>query len=201
MAIIPGSGGLPVSINALNNGTVGSSGSSSNCVSLNYSQFYRSNSGGAIEYDGFTTNMVADAQLCACSEYRMKISIANVSDGSYDSGVFLEKGSFKLPKEISISDSVVIESDTVIKNCHGADIDIHYGEPLESSMNIVFYCDGGTASEEDFYVIRLRSNNLIDTLHHGDTIYFPEGDTLIRLKLDLKESAQFFSDYTYLLPT
>ena len=191
IAIIPGSGNLPVSINALNNGTIGSSGSVENCVSLNYSQFYRSNSGGAIEYDGFTTNLVADAQLCACSEYKMKISIANVSDGSYDSGVFLEKGSFKLPKEISITDSVVIESDTVIKNCHGADIDIHYGEPLESSMNIVYYCDGGTANEEDFYVIRLRSNNLVDTLHHGDTIFFPEGDTLIRLKMDLKESAQF----------
>ncbi len=192
MAIIPGSGGLPVSINALNNGSVGTYGSASNCVSLDYSQFYRSNSGGAIEYDGFTTNLIADASLCACSEYRMKISIANVSDGSYDSGVFLEKGSFKLPKEISITDSITTMGlDTLIKNCHGADIDIHYGEPLESSMKIVYYCNGGSANENDFYVLRFRTNNLIDTLHHGDTIYFPEGDTLIQLKIDIKESAQF----------
>jgi gliding motility-associated-like protein len=192
MAIIPGSGGLPVSINALNNGTVGANGSASNCVSLDYSQFYRSNSGGAIEYDGFTTTLIADASLCACSEYRMKISIANVSDGSYDSGVFLEKGSFKLPKEVTITDSITTMGlDTLIKNCHGADIDIHYGEPLESSMKIVYYCNGGTANENDFYVLRFRTNNLIDTLHHGDTIYFPEGDTLIQLKIDIKESAQF----------
>ena len=192
MAIIPGSGGLPVSINALNNGSVGTYGSASNCVSLDYSQFYRSNSGGAIEYDGFTTNLIADASLCACSEYRMKISIANVSDDNWDSGVFLEKGSFKLPKEISITDSITTMGlDTLIKNCHGADIDIHYGEPLESSMKIVYYCNGGTANENDFYVLRFRTNNLIDTLHHGDTIYFPEGDTLIQLKIDIKESAQF----------
>lgn len=192
MAIIPGSGGLPVSINALNNGSVGTFGSASNCVSLDYSQFYRSNSGGAIEYDGFTTTLIADASLCACSEYKMKISIANVSDGSYDSGVFLEKGSFKLPKEISITDSITTMGlDTLIKNCRGADIDIHYGEPLESSMKIIYYCNGGTANEDDFYVLRFRPNNLIDTLHHGDTIYFPEGDTLIQLKIDIKESAQF----------
>lgn len=189
MAIIPGSGGLPVSINTLNNGTA--AGNATPCV-LDYSQFYRSNSGGAIEYDGFTTNLIADASLCACSEYRMKISIANVSDGSYDSGVFLEKGSFKLPKEISITDSLTTMGlDTLIKNCRGADIDIHYGEPLESSMKIVYYCNGGTANENDFYVLRFRTNNLIDTLHHGDTIYFPEGDTLIQLKIDIKESAQF----------
>lgn len=189
MAIIPGSGGLPVSINTLNNGTA--AGNATPCV-LDYSQFYRSNSGGAIEYDGFTTNLIADASLCACSEYRMKISIANVSDDNYDSGVFLEKGSFKLPKEISITDSITTMGlDTLIKNCHGADIDIHYGEPLESPMKIVYYCNGGTANENDFYVLRFRTNNLIDTLHHGDTIYFPEGDTLIQLKIDIKESAQF----------
>lgn len=189
MAIIPGSGGLPVSINTLNNGTA--AGNATPCV-LDYSQFYRSNSGGAIEYDGFTTNLIADASLCACSEYRMKISIANVSDDNYDSGVFLEKGSFKLPKEVTITDSITTMGlDTLIKNCHGADIDIHYGEPLESSMKIVYYCNGGTANENDFYVLRFRTNNLIDTLHHGDTIYFPEGDTLIQLKIDIKESAQF----------
>lgn len=191
MAIIPGSPNLPVSINALNNGSVGSSGSAGNCVSLDYSQFYRSNSGGAIEYDGFTTNMVADAQLCACSEYRLKISIANVSDNAYDSGVFLEKGSFKMPKEISVTDSITNGLDTVIKNCNRADIDIHYGEPLESSMNIILYSDGGTASPEDFYVIRIRPNNVMDTVNHGDTIYFPYGDTLVQLKMMVREDAQF----------
>lgn len=188
MAIIPGSGGLPVSINTLNNGTA--AGDATPCV-LTYSQFYRSNSGGAIEYDGFTTNLVADAPLCACSEYRMKISVANVGDNNYDSGVFLEKGSFKLPKEITVTDSITKRLDTVIKNCNEADIDIHYGEPLESSMNIVLYSDGGTANQEDFYVLRLRTNNLIDTLHHGDTIYFPEGDTLLQFKMLVREDAQF----------
>ena len=191
MAIIPGSGNLPVSINTLNNGTA--AGSATPCI-LTYSQFYRSNSGGAIEYDGFTTNLVADAQLCACSEYRMKISIANVGDNAYDSGVFLEKGSFKLPKEISITDSITRGLDTVVKNCNRADIDIHYGEPLESSMNIILYSDGGTASPEDFYVIRLRPNNVMDTLNHGDTIYFPEGDTLVQLKMMVREDAQFASN-------
>ena len=193
MAIIPGSGGLPVSINTLNNGTA--AGSATPCI-LTYSNFYRNNSGGAIEYDGFTTNLVAEGQLCACSEYKMKISIANVSDGAYDSGVFLEKGSFRLPKEIFVTDSITKGLDTVIMNCNRADIDIHYGEPLERSMNVILYSDGGTAEQEDFYVLRLRSNNLIDTLYHGDTIFFPEGDTLIQLKMMVREEAQFNAHQT-----
>ena len=202
IAFIPGAfdnqgNPTPVSINTVNGGGHESEGCPSN------STFFRNNiNGQAIQYDGYTARwdpdsgrdvgMTAEAILCSCTEYKMKISIANVQDGSWDSGVFLEKGSFKMPIEVTITDSITTMGlDTLIKNCHGADIDIHYGEPLESPMKIVYYCNGGTANENDFYVLRFRTNNLIDTLHHGDTIYFPEGDTLIQLKIDIKESAQF----------
>ena len=205
IAVIPNTGnpGIPITINSINSGTVGSSGSLDKCTSLDYSIFYRSSPSGnnsAIQYDGYTSRaengidvgMTAEASLCPCTEYEMKISIANVGDPSFDSGVFLEKGSFKMPKEVTITDSITTMGlDTLIKNCRGADIDIHYGEPLESPMKIIYYCNGGTANEDDFYVLRFRTNNLIDTLHHGDTLYFQEGDTLIQLKIDIKESAQF----------
>lgn len=206
IATIPGSDPiLPVTINSLNNGSIGSSaGANPICTSLNYSQFYRNNSQahGAIEYDGYTARtapgsntdigMTAETPpLCACSEYKMRISIAHAGDKSFESGVFLEQGSFKMPKKLTIGDSITSNRDTLIKNCSDSHIKIKYGEPLDAPMNIVLYSDGGTAQQEDFYVLRYRSDNRIDTVHHGDNIYFPEGDTLIDIKLQVTETAQF----------
>jgi hypothetical protein len=48
-----------------------------------------------IEYDGRTTVLTARIEgLQACETYSMKIAIADVSDGKWDSAVFLEAGSF-----------------------------------------------------------------------------------------------------------
>ena len=68
---------------------------------------------------------------------------------------------------------------------------MHYGEPLESPLEIILTSNGGTASPEDFHVLRFRANGTIDTLHNGDTFYFPEGDTLMNLRMEVAEEAQF----------
>ena len=191
IAIIPGSPYIPVSINALNNGSVGSSGSANNCVSLDYSQFYITNNSNAVQYDGYTTALTAQALICPCSEYKMKISIANVSDGSYDSGVFLEQGSFNIPQMLTITDSTNLDNDTIIKNCNYSNIDFHYAEPIESSLNIIVYSDEGTATQQDFNLLLFRANGSVDYVHHGDTIVFREGETLMNLRFECSENAQF----------
>lgn len=48
----------------------------------------------AYEYDGFTTLLSAEARVRPGEVYHIKISIADVSDGRYDSAVFLEANSF-----------------------------------------------------------------------------------------------------------
>jgi len=186
----------PVTINTVNGGGHESDGCPAN------SNFYRNNANGqTIQYDGYTSwwnpdsgryvGMTAEALLCPCTEYKMKISIANVSDNQYDSGVFLEKGSFKMPKEISINHNINLNQDTIIKNCTHSDIKIHYGEPLEAPMDIQLFSGDGTANPEDFHLLRFRQNNTIDTIRNGDLIYFPQGDTLIELRLECSNSAQF----------
>jgi gliding motility-associated-like protein len=47
-----------------------------------------------IEYDGFTTVLTAEATVTPCVTYRFKLAIGDVYDGKWDSGVFLEGGSF-----------------------------------------------------------------------------------------------------------
>ncbi len=45
-------------------------------------------------YDGFTDVFTAEAIVVPCQEYTIKLAIADVTDGIYDSGVFLEAKSF-----------------------------------------------------------------------------------------------------------
>ncbi|MBX7204356.1 MAG: choice-of-anchor L domain-containing protein [Bacteroidia bacterium] len=48
-----------------------------------------------IQFDGFTTVLGARAMVIPGKTYHLKIAIADVKDKNYDSGVFLEYGSFK----------------------------------------------------------------------------------------------------------
>ncbi|PLX16032.1 MAG: hypothetical protein C0599_15850 [Salinivirgaceae bacterium] len=48
-------------------------------------------------YDGFTTELIAATRVEPYVTYELKIVIADVGDDLYDSGVFLEQGSFAAP--------------------------------------------------------------------------------------------------------
>lgn len=97
IAIIPGSGGLPVAINTVNPGVAGSFGTAGGCTSLAYSSLYVDNEtppGATVEYDGFTVPLTAIAAVNCGQTYHIKLAIADAGDGAWDSGVFLEAGSF-----------------------------------------------------------------------------------------------------------
>lgn len=57
-------------------------------------------------YDGFTTELIAATRVEPYTTYELKIVIADVGDDLYDSGVFLEQGSFAAPnfKKMPIHD-------------------------------------------------------------------------------------------------
>lgn len=97
VALVPGTT-IPVSINSINNGTV-AGGTLSNCTSLGtgspFTSLYVNNSAStSITYNGLTTLLTAKAAVTPCSTYHMKFAIADLSDHIYDSGVFLQAGSF-----------------------------------------------------------------------------------------------------------
>ncbi len=82
IALIPGTS-TPVTINNVNGG--------------NNAAYYFDNenpAGASVQYDGFTVPLTAIAPVACGATYHIKIAIADAGDGSWDSGVFLEAGSF-----------------------------------------------------------------------------------------------------------
>ena len=115
IALIPG-GITPISINTVNNGSSpgASTGPCTNC------SFYRDNIGGSINcvYDGLTTVLTAKRKVICGEKYHIKIAIADAADHIFDSGVFLEAGSFSSTPPLNvyttnsnsnIPDSILVE--------------------------------------------------------------------------------------------
>ncbi len=90
----------PVSINTVNPGVAGSSGTPSNCSGIDpswatYNVFYAgNNTSTSYEYDGNTVVLTCRAAVVCNETYHIKLAIGDGGDAAFDSGVFLEGGSF-----------------------------------------------------------------------------------------------------------
>lgn len=123
IALLPG-GTTPVSIYTVNNGSsfypTPASGPCDNCA------YYVDNTNGSIDvvYDGLTTILTAAYPVICGETYHIKIAIADASDNAYDSGVFLEAGSFASAGGVNISSNINWSTnDTLLyEGCGGADI-------------------------------------------------------------------------------
>ncbi len=96
----------PVSINTVNLGVAGGAGNATNCSNIDpnwvsYNVFYAgSNTTTNYEYDGNTVVLECRAPVNCGETYHIKLAIGDAGDGAYDSGVFLEGGSFSSPLPI-----------------------------------------------------------------------------------------------------
>lgn len=97
--------GIAVAINSVNNGTIGSQNQTGevpeDCY-FTFTQYYYDNEFNGtpipgVQYDGFTQKLSASAMVIPCQSYHMHISVCNVADNGYDSGVMLEGQSFSSP--------------------------------------------------------------------------------------------------------
>lgn len=80
IALIPGTN-TPVAIDNINDHT-------------NSSYYINNASSSSLVFDGMTVVLTAKVMVTPCETYHIKIAIGDVSDGVYDSGVFLEANSF-----------------------------------------------------------------------------------------------------------
>jgi gliding motility-associated-like protein len=134
IALVPGTA-LPVSINNVNAGK--------------NSQYYIDNTGGAtIQYDGFTTPLTALAKVTPCSQYHLKLVIADVLDGIFDSGVFIQGNTIEC-SPITYND--VASNSDAIKSCSDGSFSFcRTGDTTKPYT--VSYTVGGTAIPGTDYV-------------------------------------------------
>ncbi len=157
LAIIPDTD-IPVTINSVNNGTVGGSGTAANCEQvapdwMNNTEYYvdnaNNNDPSATQLDGFTVKLTAEAQVQCGQTYHLKIAIADAGDTAFDSAVFIEGGSFgsnsvDLVASASISGNAVFLGDTtVVESCNEALLTVLRPQTdLEEDIELTIY---GTA--------------------------------------------------------
>ncbi len=174
IALIPETN-LPVTINNLNSGEVGSAGTISNCTppngSLAYSQYYIDNDGSSNQpvYDGYTTVLTAEAVVIPCETYTIKLVIADNGDGIFDSGVFLEAKSFGTGSlEVEVATASL--DGTVTEDCAQGLLTFKMPQPVESD----FYPD---------YTIFGTAENGVDYEFISDSLFIPAGDSIIQVPI------------------
>jgi len=149
LATVPGTN-LPVTINSINPGMHGTQGSPTGCDgaggSLTQTAFYSDNTapGNFPTYDGLTTLLTVEADVMPCSTYTMQITIGDVGDGNYDSGVFLQAKSFSTPT-LDVELATASLAGEVAEGCEPGDLIFRVSEP--SMVDQTFpYTVGGTAT-------------------------------------------------------
>jgi len=119
---------IPVTINTVNNGSVGAYGWVGNCSQVsplwnqNTEYFVNNEFNGSpitVQFDGFTVILTASAAVQCGETYHIKIAIADAGDTAFDSGVFLKESSFSSPQidvDLQIADLGANDS-TIYEGC------------------------------------------------------------------------------------
>ncbi|MFN5909905.1 MAG: choice-of-anchor L domain-containing protein, partial [Bacteroidota bacterium] len=156
LAVIPGTS-TPVTIN--------------NVGDANNTQYYVFNDNGstygtAIQYDGTTVLLTANASVQCGETYHIKLAICNVGDQGWDSGVFLEANSFS-SEAVQIAVATVSGDTTVYEGCSDANFLFIRPETQLADTMIINYTVEGTATEGlDFNLLQ----NPITFLPGVDTV-------------------------------
>ena len=131
--------------------------------------------GTAIQFDGTTVVLTANASVQCGQTYHIKLAICNIADNGWDSGVFLEADSFS-SEAVDIAVATVTGDTTVIENCTSAQFIFSRPQTQLGDTLLVNYDIGGTAIMGTDYNFLA---NPITFLPGEDTIVvnlFPTGD-------------------------
>lgn len=156
IAIIPGSNPqLNVSIGSVNPGVPGAGYSPGGCSSLGYSSLYIDNSGStSLIYDGRTVVLTATIAVVPCQTYHLKLAVgdagaAGTPDGSWDSGVFIEAGSFT-SQPVTVTPNYEFGLTDAFEGCSNGSFVINYPDLASSSTPITYTISGTGTNGVDY---------------------------------------------------
>lgn len=160
----------PVTINNVNNGD-NNNPTDPFCPAVN-PQYYVDNTGGTtVVYDGFTVVLEAKRAVQCGETYHIKLAIGDALDQAYDSGVFLEAGSFTSTPFIPnlTPGPGIIGTNTIQESCYPVTINFQRtGSGTSSDSSVVYIDVAGTATPGVDYIPPFP-----------DSLLFLPGDTAI----------------------
>lgn len=127
-----------------------------------------------IQYDGFTKVFTALATVICNETYHIKLAIADANDGVWDSGVFLEAGSFTSPDRLSINAGFSLgskEDSIFYEGCGSARIAFNRGKKNTKPLTIKLKISGTATNGTDYNQI-------------PDSIIVPAGVDSVMLTID-----------------
>ncbi len=172
LAIVPGTDNLPVSINNVNPGMAGSSGTDSNCqtlANLEFSDFFNFNNSEHLIFDGILEPFVAAAKVIPCETYIIRFSIADAVDFLKDSAVFLEGKSFS-SNVVDVKAVTFSTNGTITEGCAQATLTFELPENSNGGQQISFELIGTAENGVDI--------ELLDT-----DIMIPAGQSTAELQI------------------
>jgi len=173
LALIPGTN-TPVSINTVNNGNP--NGFDPGCQTFN-TQYYNGIPLADLSYDGRTNKLIVQAEVVPCATYHFKLAVGDGSpsfgsDDLYDSGVFLEEGSFS-------SNAITIGATSILGG--------NYNYLIEGCLEGVFTFDiftaGGTNDTIIDFILGGTAINGVDYIFITEELIFNGNDTSISISI------------------
>jgi len=158
IALVPGTT-LPVKINSVNNGVPGPGGTIGNCTYMvgpgsPFTQYYRNNASNQhVIFNGMTTVLTASLKVTPCQTYHIKLGVEDISDGTFDSGVFIEASSFKSNPVSITNEGGFIDANNkpfVVEGCKNTTVKISLTEPATSSRTVPLYYSGTATFGVDY---------------------------------------------------
>ncbi len=156
--------GTPVTINNVNNGNPGGTGSGVGASPAVNPAYYVYNGVGNnapyngstsyIQYDGFTKVLEAWSKVECGKTYHLRICIADVGDGIFDSGIFLEANSLtsKAPIEITyaMSQDVFGDGKTMAEGCVSTTVTLKRTSEVNTTLTIPITVTGTAIMGTDY---------------------------------------------------
>jgi gliding motility-associated-like protein len=135
-------------VNAITNSTYYNFNGDGNTAPYNSNPFY-------IQYDGFTDVLKAVSKVQCGQTYHLILAVADVGDGQWDSGIFLEANSLSSQTPISInysiSDTLFNSPSIMAEGCVSATVSISRENNLNTTLTIPIQISGTATSGDDYF--------------------------------------------------
>lgn len=170
IAKLPNNGGIVSinNVNAITNPQYFNANGDGNMAPYNSSPFY-------IQYDGFTEVLEAISQVQCGQTYHLIIAIADVGDGSWDSGIFLEANSLSSITPVSISyamsQQVYQDPAWMAEGCVTSTVTIQRSNNINTALTIPIVISG-------------TAQNMLDYSGIPNNITFPAGQSSVSFTIN-----------------